>query len=63
MVEQSLGDLSFSLCSNFIPAFPLEFSVLKILKWVGCPIPPLGAMSIYRRGLFRFYLHDIGYFS
>jgi hypothetical protein len=48
-VGQSLDDLSFSLYFIFCPCFPLyrNNSGLKILRWVGCPVPPLGVMLIY----------------
>ena len=47
-VWQSLDGLSFSLCSIFVPAFPLDRnnSGLKFLRWVGVPISQLGAMPI-----------------
>ena len=50
-VGWSLDGLSFSLCSIFVPAFPLDRddSGLKHFRWVGGPIPPLGALSIYWR--------------
>ena len=50
-VRQSLEGLFFSLCFIFVPEFPLDRnnSGLKILMWVGGPIPQLGAMSIYWR--------------
>jgi hypothetical protein len=44
-VGWSLDGLSFSLCSTFVPAFfflDSDNSELKIFKWVGVPIPPLG---------------------
>jgi hypothetical protein len=43
-VGQSLDGLSFSLCSIFLPAFPLDRdnSGLKNLRWVGDFNPPLG---------------------
>jgi hypothetical protein len=47
-VGQSLGSLSFSLCSNLVPEFPLgrnNFG-LKFLKWVSGAIPQLGAMLL-----------------
>jgi hypothetical protein len=57
---QSLDGLFFSLCSIFVPAFPLDRddSGLKVLRWVDAHILLLGAMSIdWTRGsLFRFYL-------
>ena len=39
MLSQSLDDLSFSLCSIFVPAFPLDRnnSGSKILKMGGWP--------------------------
>jgi hypothetical protein len=42
-VGQSLDGLSFSLCSIFVPTFPLDRdnSRLKILRWVDGPIPQL----------------------
>ena len=49
-VGRSLGCLSFSICSIFfVLTFPLgrNNSGLKILRWIGGPIPHLGAMSIY----------------
>jgi hypothetical protein len=41
--------LPFSLCSSFVLVFSLDRSNsrLKIFIWVGGPIPPLGAMSIF----------------
>jgi hypothetical protein len=47
----SLDGLSFSLCSIFVPAFPLDRNNcgLKIMRWVGGPISLMGAMSIYWR--------------
>jgi hypothetical protein len=50
---------SFSLCSIFIPVLPLDRNIsgLKILKLVGGPIPPPGAMSIYWRFSLPFAVH------
>ena len=47
----SLDSLSFSLCSIFVAAFLLDRnnSGLKFLRWVGGPIPLMGAVSIYSR--------------
>jgi hypothetical protein len=56
---QSLDVFSFSLCSIFVPAFPLDRdnSGLKFLRWVSGPIPPLGDTSIYWMwSLFRLFL-------
>jgi hypothetical protein len=47
---------SFSLCSiSFVPVFPLDRnnSGLKNLRWMGGPIPQLGAMPIYWRWSLR----------
>jgi hypothetical protein len=59
MVEWSLVGFSFSLCFIFVSAFPLDRtkclpldrdnSGLKILRWVGGPIPPLRVVPIYWR--------------
>ena len=48
-VRQSPYDSSFSLCSIFVPFFPLSrnISELKTLRWMGSLIPQMGAMSIY----------------
>jgi hypothetical protein len=50
-LNYSLTGLSFSLCSIFEPVYPLDKnnSGLKILKIGRCPLPQLGAMSIYWR--------------
>jgi len=54
-VGWSLDGLSFSLCSSFVPAFPLDRanSGLKFLKWVVGPIPQQGGMPIYWRWSLR----------
>ena len=60
-----LDGLSFSLCSIFVPAFPLDRdnSRLKIFRWVSGPNIPLGPHISTGGGLFRFYFPTVGYFS
>ena len=48
-VAWSLDSLSFHLCSIFCLSFLWNISGLTILKWVGGPIPTLGALPIYCR--------------
>jgi len=45
-VRLSLDGLSFSFYSIFVPFYPLDRknSRLKFLRWVGGPIPQLGAV-------------------
>lgn len=50
-VGQSLDGPFFSLCSIFLPVFPLDRNIswLKTLRWVGSPIPGLGVLPSYWR--------------
>jgi hypothetical protein len=47
----------------FVPAFPFESwnSRLIFLRWVGDPMPQLGAVPITGYDLYRFYLPFVGY--
>ena len=47
-VWQSLHGLPFSICSIFVPEFPLDRNNagLKGLRWVNGPTPQLGAVPI-----------------
>ena len=51
---QSLGGLSLSLCSIFVPAFPLNWNNSGSKIWNVCGLlTQLGAMSVYWRWSFQ----------
>ena len=57
----SLGGLSLSLCSIFVPTFPLDHMIsgLKFLKMSGWPLPRLGPCLSTDSGLFWTFLANV----
>ena len=64
-VGRSLEAFPLVSAPFFVPGFPLDRNNygLKVLRWVGGPIPSLEPCLSTRGGLFRFYVPTVGHFD